>query len=1198
VTTHLSARVAWHLDGWNGSVCQNPALNTFCVGTHSYPGDAIKENRDLGWESSIAGEHCSQLDGIPPCIYSINAFGDRSVTGFSDPPDWYPADERSTWTMPPATVGLWPFEEMYREEVRAVGGNRTYDYNKRREFAEQYLARIEPDSSLVFYYANYSNPYSEEDAPKYVIVGVSRVKSTSKIREYEGMTAQARADYGGGFVWEVDLTSHYPDEGFRLPYHRYADRPDDAARFLVTPPNPRNFKYATRQFGDDEALELVERLMQAVSQLRAMGDTSEDWDRRLEWLQKQVGRLWHARGLYPGLTAALEVLGAAPLIPWVKQECTAGREQNAKDAVDAFLDGGEAPGSLLDEKQAKEVRRRWRLLEGDQQRLLRDVVVRFDIPFAQLVKVLGPDAEAFGVTASASEIAANPYLLAEQFVGDGVDDVITFLKIDHGQIPSPELGAQALVAVDDPLRLRALLVEHLRRQQTDVFVAGADLIHDVNERLAVHPEWKRCQFTPRHLIADREDLEGALVVKIERDEPWVYLRTSYEDERLVEEQLRQLEGRAEIALKIPMTDERWRATLRDPSSPLAERAPEEYDEAIVGQAQVCASIFRKGLCVLAGEAGTGKTTVVRSLLDAIERTEGAGATFQLLAPTGKAAERLRERTGRRAETSTVHSFLARNGWLNDNLTFKRRGGRREDGFATYVIDESSMLSLDLVATLFRAINWNSVRRLILVGDPSQLPPIGRGRVFADTIDWLRPEGAVGELTVNVRQMENRALGRGTALLQLADAYRRRQPAQGPEEADTTAAEEILARVQEGGEVDQDLRVLFWNGHDDLTRQLIARVVADAEQDTSTSRGSVPDWEFWRVAFGDNLEPERSQVLSPYRGEPHGTEALNAVLQEAIHGRPSSELRKVEGIALNDKVIQVVNRPRSRPIWAYNWTTRSNERTEVYNGEMGFVHPHPFDRKKLGWAKFRPERFRVTFSTKRHLGVDYGKDLGKTPEGRWRPSESVEENLELAYAVSIHKAQGSEFDRIYFVVPKHRRALLSRELFYTGLTRAAKHCTLLIEEDISPLLSMRRLEQSRLLGVNASLFAFAPVPRELRRLGDWYEEGKIHRTLASYMVRSKSEVIIANLLFDRDVPFTYEEPLYAPDGTFHLPDFTVTAQGRTWYWEHVGMLHDESYRHRWETKMAWYDQNFPGQLITTYEGPNLSQDAAALIREIT
>lgn len=172
--------------------------------------------------------------------------------------------------------------------------------------------------------------------------------------------------------------------------------------------------------------------------------------------------------------------------------------------------------------------------------------------------------------------------------------------------------------------------------------------------------------------------------------------------------------------------------------------------------------------------------------------------------------------------------------------------------------------------------------------------------------------------------------------------------------------------------------------------------------------------------------------------------------------------------------------------------------------------------------------------------------------KWAPEESVEDNLELAYAISIHKAQGSEFDEVYFVVPKHKRSLLSRELFYTGLTRATRRCTLLIEEDISPLLSMRRLEQSRLIRINASLFAFQPVPEELRALGDWYEEGRIYATLADYMVRSKSEVIIANMLFGRGLSFRYEVPLYAPDGTFYLPDFSIRWQGEDWYWEHLGL----------------------------------------------
>jgi hypothetical protein len=269
--------------------------------------------------------------------------------------------------------------------------------------------------------------------------------------------------------------------------------------------------------------------------------------------------------------------------------------------------------------------------------------------------------------------------------------------------------------------------------------------------------------------------------------------------------------------------------------------------------------------------------------------------------------------------------------------------------------------------------------------------------------------------------------------------------------------------------------------------------------------------------------------------------------------------------------------------------------EVYNGELGFANPHAFDAKKMGWPDFRPAHCQVLFSSKPDYGVGYGRDLGKRPDGKWLRREDIDENLELAYAVSIHKAQGSEFDRVYFVVPKHKQSLLSRELFYTGLTRAARHCTLLIEEDISPLLSMRRLERSHLLRINASLFSFRPVPDDLRVLGGWYEEGKIHSTLTEYMVRSKSEVIIANLLFDCEIPFEYEAPLFAPDGTFYLPDFTIRWRGQDWYWEHLGRLEAEDYRNHWETKRAWYDTHFPGRLVTTVDSGDLTKDAAELIK---
>ena len=87
-----------------------------------------------------------------------------------------------------------------------------------------------------------------------------------------------------------------------------------------------------------------------------------------------------------------------------------------------------------------------------------------------------------------------------------------------------------------------------------------------------------------------------------------------------------------------------------------------------------------------------------------------------------------------------------------------------------------------------------------------------------------------------------------------------------------------------------------------------------------------------------------------------------------------------------------------------------------------------------------------------------------------------------------------------------------------------------------------------------------------------------------------------MLQTEEIPFKYEVPLYADDGTMYLPDFTVTFKGETFYWEHVGMLDKPSYKAHWEKKQKWYEKHFPGQLLVTYEGKNLSKDAMAIIKE--
>lgn len=128
MTVHISARIAWHMDGWNGRVCKDPAANTYCIGQHSYPGGMIVERRDLPFEQANAGQCCSKLDRIPPCIYSINAFGSKKLTAFADPPEFFNKGTlRREWDLPPATVCVWPYEEMYGDEVKTSGGRHDND---------------------------------------------------------------------------------------------------------------------------------------------------------------------------------------------------------------------------------------------------------------------------------------------------------------------------------------------------------------------------------------------------------------------------------------------------------------------------------------------------------------------------------------------------------------------------------------------------------------------------------------------------------------------------------------------------------------------------------------------------------------------------------------------------------------------------------------------------------------------------------------------------------------------------------------------------------------------------------------------------------------------------------------------------------------------------------------------------------------
>ena len=448
------------------------------------------------------------------------------------------------------------------------------------------------------------------------MVGLSRIKKIADVRFIENFSDRVREKYAGGFIWQCDVTSHYPDQGLRLPYHLYLDKPDILNQFAFFPENPRLFKYGTREISDDDALDLVERFLEIAGTLHELGDKSEDWPARIRWLQTLVGELWKNRVLYPGMAQVLEVLGFEKAIKFWKDQVLQGKEQDTRDAIFAFLDGmaKSIAGLDLDKKEIKDIVRKWAVLEDEQKPLLRDVFPRLDLEPEQLKRILSPDRANNCILSTLAQIAENPYILAEEFAGNGPDDNITFNKVDHGVFPSPNLGGKSLAELDDWRRLRGLCVDQFRRGQQHVFLPAKTLIHDINHKLSYLPEWKRHQYTEKYLTVDEEELAKALVFRELDKQKYVYWKPVYDDERDIERAIRQLVGRPNIKLQAPVTEAAWRAWLTDSDSVLNKKAPSDYKAAIAGQVEVCQKVFLRPVSVICGAAGTGKTRVIDAII--------------------------------------------------------------------------------------------------------------------------------------------------------------------------------------------------------------------------------------------------------------------------------------------------------------------------------------------------------------------------------------------------------------------------------------------------------------------------------------------------------------------------------------------------------------------------------------------------------
>jgi len=352
--------------------------------------------------------------------------------------------------------------------------------------------------------------------------------------------------------------------------------------------------------------------------------------------------------------------------------------------------------------------------------------------------------------------------------------------------------------------------------------------------------------------------------------------------------------------------------------------------------------FLKKMLVITGGPGTGKTTIVRAVVDIFRLW---GRTVLLAAPTGRAAKRLAEATGK--EAKTIHRILEYN---PKGGKFKRCDTNPLDGDAL-IIDEFSMVDIQLMFHLLKAVPQSM--RLILVGDKDQLPSVGPGNLLRDIISSGRVD--VVRLDQIFRQEKDSLI--------VVNAHR--------------VNEGKSLEFPPKGDKDSDFYFMY---QDDDTKAFNALVGLCTHH----------------VPKKFNIPPlsHRIQVISPmYRGIV-GVDNLNTELQKRLNPDQESLNFGNRIIRVRDKVMQI----------------RNNYEKDVYNGDIGRV------------ALLDRPNYTVAVDFDGRLVYYQKEDLNE---------------LVLAYAISVHKSQGSEYDAVIMPLMTQHFIMLQRNLFYTALTRAKK-----------------------------------------------------------------------------------------------------------------------------------------------------------------
>ncbi|BDS18160.1 ATP-dependent RecD-like DNA helicase [Clostridium perfringens] len=371
------------------------------------------------------------------------------------------------------------------------------------------------------------------------------------------------------------------------------------------------------------------------------------------------------------------------------------------------------------------------------------------------------------------------------------------------------------------------------------------------------------------------------------------------------------------------------------------------------------SAFQNGIEIITGGPGTGKTTIIKCI---IEIFETCGLKVLLGAPTGRAAKRMSESTGK--EATTIHRMLDMGVFEKEESVFVTNAEEHSLEADVVIIDEASMIDITLMNALLKSIKVGT--RLIIVGDVDQLPSVGAGNVLNDFIE-----------------------SGFTKVVRLKEIFR-----QGKESMIVVNAHKInkgeMPKLNEKG-------TDFFFIRNDIQEGILNTII-----DLINTR--LPK-------FNSNWDKLKSiQVLVPMKKGVLGVTNLNERIQNVLNPKaPYKKEKEFRSMVFRegDKVMQIKNN------YSLKWTRIAgkgeHEGLGVFNGDMGFIESIDLEGKKLS----------IIFDDERRVIYDF----------------MYLDELDLAYAITIHKSQGSEFPVV--IIPAYIGAplLMNRNLLYTGITRA-------------------------------------------------------------------------------------------------------------------------------------------------------------------